>query len=127
MTTKKLGPGSANPPDPKTTEHANHGSTGAVGVNTKPKLSFAPLPLDVCCRSDLPSTAKVILARLKLHVGRNDVAFVQVPTLATECGINERSVMRNVAILEERGLLTVDRRSGCDTMDFALRQRTETE
>ena len=73
---------------------------------------YAPLPLSVLRRTDLPSGAKLIYARLKLYTGSNPDAYPSVTTLADDCGITRRHIMRGVAKLEEAGLVTVKRSFG---------------
>jgi len=114
MRTKMKRPGSANSPVKCTADqHASDDNTGAVGVNTKPKLSFAPLPLDVCCRRDLPGNAKVVLARIRLHAGGGDgICYTYGPKLAKECGISKHTLVRCIAVLEAKRLLIVERGTG---------------
>jgi Helix-turn-helix domain len=73
---------------------------------------FAPLPLEILRRTDLPAGAKLIYARLKLYTGTNDEAYPSVTTLAAECGIDRLRVMRNIKKLEAAGLVTVKRSYG---------------
>ena len=64
------------------------------------------------CRTDLPSGAKLIYARLKLYTGTNADAYPSVTTLAVECGMDRQRVMRNVKKLEAAELITVKRSFG---------------
>ena len=90
-------------------------STGgftSLRSTTTPSPLYAPLPLTVLRRTDLPASAKLIYARLKLYTGNNGTAYPFVTTLADECGITRRQIMRSVAKLEEVGLVTVQRTFG---------------
>lgn len=74
---------------------------------------FAPLPLAVLRRRDIPSTAKIIYARLKLFAGKKNTAFCSVSTMGRECGLSPRRVIHHIAALELSGLVTTERKQGC--------------
>ena len=88
---------------------------------------YAPLPLSVMARTDLPATAKLIYARLKLYTGTNADAYPSVTTLADDCGMDRQRVMRSVKQLETAKLLTVTRSFGMGNRYHLTSIKTDTK
>lgn len=68
---------------------------------------FAKLPLDVACRSDLSSTAKVVYAVLADRMGGNDHCWPGQRRIAKDSGVSARTANRAVKELQTQGLIEV--------------------
>lgn len=65
---------------------------------------------------DLPSNQKFVLLALADSANDNGVCWPSISTIATKCGMSERSVQAHISALEKMGILTRDERSGRSTI-----------
>jgi hypothetical protein len=72
--------------------------------------TFAPIPNDILCRTDLSPGAKLCCARLIQYAGKDGQAFPKLATLGEELGFSPRNVQRFLAELEKHKLVTAQQR-----------------
>ena len=90
-----------------------------------PPAEFFKLPADLAARPDLPATAKIILAVLAWHVGRNGVCWPGIRTLSRETGLNKDTVMAAIRRLEAAGDLFVQRHDNGKSSQYSLPEPSE--
>ena len=74
------------------------------------RLTFAPIPNDILCRTDLSHGAKLCCARLIQYANKEGQAFPKLSTLGEELGMSPRAVQRFIVELETHNLLTTQQR-----------------
>lgn len=61
---------------------------------------------------DLPPPTKIVLLKLADRANDDGVCWPGQASMAHDCGMSERSVMRHLADLEKRGLILIEHRKG---------------
>ncbi len=74
------------------------------------KITFAPIPNKILCRTDISHGAKLCCARLIQYAGKDGQAFPKLPLLAEELGMSVRAVQRFIIELEGLELIQSKRR-----------------
>lgn len=72
---------------------------------------FYKLPKDVAGRTDLPASAKIVLAVLIDRIGQNDCCWPGIRCLAKDTGLTKPAVGRALRCLEARELVHIQRRN----------------